>query len=285
MILSDASPTSSPEAIDPRTLGRPMHLLPAFAARFGADLSEWLRLGPNRRYGTGLEFASATMRAFGDKESPARWAIYTSPSGRIGLAMPRGLVLRLLQCRYGLDETGEADPASVALTASEERLARVLGQQMVSAMAQRIRDGLAPADGDGEVQPLDWSVDSGLPTGPWRLEVVLTEPQRGARHVLQFSLDDGWMGLLLDQLGRGRTLVRDQAATPAEPLAGRLKLRLVARLLQQRMPLGHILDLRVGSVLPIPQPQTVVLVKDSPLFNASVAEHKGRLWLTGFQDI
>jgi len=61
MILSDASPTSSPEAIDPRTLGRPMHLLPAFAARFGADLSEWLRLGPNRRYGTGLEFASATM--------------------------------------------------------------------------------------------------------------------------------------------------------------------------------------------------------------------------------
>lgn len=285
MILSDASQTSSPEAIDPRTLGRPMHLLPAFAARFGADLSEWLRLGPNRRYGTGLEFVSATMRAFSERESPARWAIYAGPSGRIGLAMPRGLVLRLLQCRYGLEEANEADPASVALTASEERLARVLGQQLVVAMAQRIRDGLAPAEGEEAGQALDWTGESGLPTGLWRLEVVLTEPQRGARHVLQFSLDDGWMGLLLDQLGQGRTLVRDQAATPAEPLAGRLKLRLVARLLQQRMPLGHILDLRVGSVLPIPQPQTVVLVKDSPLFNASVAEHKGRLWLTGFQDI
>lgn len=262
-----------------------MHLLPAFAARFGADLSEWLRLGPNRRYGTGLEFASATMRAFGAQESPARWAIYAGAAGRIGLAMPRGLVLRLLQCRYGLDETTEADPASVALTASEERLARVLGQQLVAAVAQRIGDGLAPADGEASAAAPEWSVDSGLPTGVWRLEVVLTEPQRGARHVLQFSLDDGWMGLLLDQLSQGRTLVRDQSATPAEPLAGRLKLRLVARLLQQRMPLGQILDLRVGSVLPIPQPQTVVLVKDSPLFSASVAEHKGRLWLTGFQDI
>ena len=285
MILPDASPSSSPDAIDPRTLGRPMHLLPAFAARCGADLSEWLRLGPNRRYGTGLEFASATMRAFGAQESPARWAIHAGPAGRIGLALPRGLVLRLLQCRYGLDETSEADPASVALTASEERLARVLGLQLVATVAQRIACGLTPAESHGAAPAMAWSVDSGLPAGPWRLEVVLAEPQRGARHVLQFSLDDGWMGLLLDQLSQGRTLVRDQAATPAEPLAGRLKLRLVARLLQQRMPLGHILDLRVGSVLPIPQPQTVVLVKDAPLFSASVAEHKGRLWLTGFQDI
>lgn len=262
-----------------------MHLLPAFAARFGADLSDFLRLGLNRRYGTALVVESATMRRFSEHEAPAQWDLYTGAFGRIGLAMPRAMVLRLLQCRYGLNEAVELDPQAVAVTASEERLAHKLGLELVTALAQRLHEGLSPALSEAPPQALSRAGDSGLASGPWRLEVWLAEPQRGGRHRLQFSLDNGWLAMLLDQLGRGRTLSREPRATAAQPLRRRLKLRLVARLLQQRMPLGQVLDLRVGSVLPIPQPATVVLVKDSPLFTASVAEHKGRLWLTGFQDI
>lgn len=290
MTLPDATVSSSPPAIDPRTLGRPMHLLPTFAARFGADLVDFLRLGLNRRYGTQLEFASADMRRFGEHEAPARWDVYTGAPGRLGLALPRGLVLRLLQCRYGVsegvtEEAPEIDLEAVPVTASEERLAHKLGLELVTALVQRIHEGLAPSVAEAAPLALTRGAESGLPTGAWRLEVVLTESQRGERHRLQFSLDNSCMAMLLDQLGQGRTLARDQSVAAATPLAGRLKLRLVARLLQQRVSLGQVVDLRVGSVLPIPQPATVVLVKDAPLFTASVAEHKGRLWLTGFQDI
>jgi flagellar motor switch protein FliM len=286
MNLSDVTVPTSPQAIDPRTLGRPMHLLPTFAARFGADLSEFLRVGLNRRYGIGLEVESASMRRFVEHEAPARWDVYTAAAGRMGLSMPRSLVLRLLQCRYGLTEDKPLDAAeSVAITASEERLAHKLTLQFATALAHRIEDGLAPTRTAAAPLSMTRGPETGLPPGAWRLEVWLVEPQRGERHLLQLCLDDTWMAHLLDQVGQGRTLTREHTTTPATPLAQRLKLRMVARLLQQRMPLGQVLDLRVGSVLPIPQPATVVLVKDSPLFTANVAEHKGRLWLTGFQDI
>lgn len=275
--------------LDPRTLGRPMHLLGAFAERFAADVSELLRQGLNRRYAIGLQVADASMRQRARNEDTVRWNVYASPSGRIGMAVPRALVLRLLLCRYGAEATAPVTPDTVAVTASEERLSHKLGQQLALALARRIAAGLPPAGvaaDPAEPDPLvPFHAESALPTGLWQLDLTLVEAEQGARHVLRFSLDDACMHQLLDRLGRGRMPARDGAAANGRPLSERLKLRLTARLVQQRLPLGAILDLQPGSVLPIPQPTAVVLVKDSPLFSASVAEHKGRLWLTTFQDL
>ncbi len=266
-----------------------MHLLGAFAERFGADVSELLRQGLNRRYAIGLQVGSVSMRQRAQNEDPVRWNVYASPAGRVGMAVPRGLVLRLLLCRYGGADAVPVEPGTVAVTASEERLSTKLGQQLALALVRRIAAGLPPAGVAAEPAEPEPAVpfhsESALPTGLWQLDLTLAEPNQAAEHVLRFSLDDGCMHQLLDRLGRGRTLARDAAAVPALPLSERLKLRLTARLVQQRLPLGAILDLQPGSVLPIPQPTAVVLVKDSPLFSASVAEHKGRLWLTAFQDL
>lgn len=289
MSVSDASPLSAERVLDPRTLGRPMHLLGAFAERFGADVSELLRQGLNRRYAIGLQVEAASMRQRAQNEDPVRWNVYAGPAGRIGMAVPRALVLRLLLCRYGGAAEAPVEPDTVAITASEERLSNKLGQQLALALAHRIDAGLPPAGVAAEPASPDAAVpfhsESALPTGLWQLDLVLAEAGQAARHVLRFSLDDGCMHQLLDRLGRGRSLARDAAAMTALPLSERLKLRLTARLVQQRLPLGAILDLQPGSVLPIPQPTAVVLIKDSPLFSASVAEHKGRLWLTAFQDL
>lgn len=289
MSMSDASPPVPHRVLDPRTLGRPMHLLGAFAERFGADVSELLRQGLNRRYGIGLQVDGTGMRQRQHNEDPVRWNVYSCPSGRIGLAVPRALVLKLLLYRYGGGEPAPVEPDAVAVTASEERLSTRLGQQLALALARRIDAGLPPVGVAAEPAAADPAVpfhsESALPTGLWQLNLTLVEADSGQRHELRFSLDDGCMHRLLDRLGRGRTLVREGAAAPALPLSSRLKLRLTARLVQQRLPLGAILDLQPGSVLPIPQPTAVVLVKDSPLFSASVAEHKGRLWLTAFQDL
>lgn len=288
MPLSDAKP-SAVTVLDSRTLGRPMHLLGALAERFGADVSELLRQGLNRRYAIGLQVAGAVIRQRSHASEPVRWNVYASPAGRIGIAVPRALVLRLLLCRYGDTEAAPLEPETVAVTASEERLSTKLGQQLAVALARRIEAGLPPpgvaAEAAGADPAVPFHSESALPTGLWQLDLTVSEPNQATQHVLRFSLDDGCMHQLLDRLGRGRTPARDAAAVATQPLAGRLKLRLTARLVQQRLPLGAILDLQPGSVLPIPQPTAVVLVKDSPLFSASVAEHKGRLWLTAFQDI
>jgi flagellar motor switch protein FliM len=289
MTVSDADPNHSACVLDPRTLGRPMHLLGSFAERFGADVSELLRQGLNRRYAIGLQVVGATIRQRSRSEEPVRWNVYAAPAGRIGIAVPRALVLRLLLCRYGASEPGPLVPDTVAVTASEERLSTKLGQQLALALACRVASGLPPAGVAADALATDTAVpfhsETALPTGLWQIDLTVEEPHQGGLHVLRFSLDDGCMHALLDRLGRDRTVARDAAAVPTQPLVERLKLRLTARLVQQRLPLGAILDLQPGSVLPIPQPTAVVLVKDSPLFSASVAEHKGRLWLTAFQDL
>ncbi len=294
MTLSDASLAATPQVLDSRTLGRPVHLLPLFASRFAADIDDFLRLGPNRRYGTGFEVGAAAMRAAHDAEAATGpWAVFGSPAGRIGLSVPRGLVLRLLRCRYGLQETEDPTPDGLPVTASEERMARKLGLQLAGALVHRIAEGLQPPgapvaagqhEADGPDAPA-WLSESSMPTGQWRIEIRLVESQRGTDELLRFSLDEGFMRLLLGQLARERASPREAGGAPAEPLASQLKLRLVARLLQQRMALGDILALRVGDVLPIHLHDADVLVKDSRLFTATVAEHKGRLWLTAFNDI
>ena len=75
-----------------------------------------------------------------------------------------------------------------------------------------------------------------------------------------------------------------QSATPQAPLPNRLPLTLQARLLEQELPLGTLLDLHVGDVLPVRLGLADVLVDDSRLFKAAVAEHQGKLCLTSFED-
>lgn len=281
-----------------------MHLLPAFTARFGADLADFLRLGPNRRYGTELEVASAAMQPLPETEPAGRWSVYATSAGRIGLSIERSLLLRLLQCRYGLSEAGDVEAGALPVTASEERLSQKLGLQLVTTLLHRLDEGLQQAAGTvpgaAGSQPQNaqhsqaaqqpphrapaWVAESSMPTGRWSLAIGLAEPDQGSYALLRFSLDDACMRQLLNGLATERAAPRDGGALQ-QPLAQRLKLTLVAQLLEQRLPLAQILDLRVGDVLPIHLQATEVLVKDARLFTATVAEHKGRLWLTAFEPI
>jgi flagellar motor switch protein FliM len=74
-----------------------------------------------------------------------------------------------------------------------------------------------------------------------------------------------------------------RAAETARPFPHRLGLTLTARLLQQEMPLGRLLDLRPGEVLPVRLGATDVLIDDARLFTATVAERQGKLCLTSFK--
>ena len=52
-----------------------------------------------------------------------------------------------------------------------------------------------------------------------------------------------------------------------------------------RQALGLLLDTRVGDVIPVSLGETEVLVDNERLMTARVAEHKGKLCLTAFEDL
>ncbi len=84
---------------------------------------------------------------------------------------------------------------------------------------------------------------------------------------------------------RERTGVESSSRVLAQPLPARLQLTMNARLIEKPIDLGTLLDLRVGDVIPVTVASTDVLIGDSRLFTASLAEHKGKLCLTCFEDV
>jgi len=276
------------QVLDPRTLGRPVHLLSAFSQRFCTDLSIFMRDTLDRRYGTQLQVSNVTLTRAQQADEPRRWNVYESRTGRIGLALDRSLVLRILHCRYGVQGNNQqTDPDTTPITASEERLTQNLGQQMVVALASRIRKGLQPlatAASPTDADQISWHAESTDTVGSWLIQVRIEEPLTGLQTGLEFSLDDAWMHVLLSQLAAKRLAPKEPSKSDAQPLASRLQVKLVAQLLQRRMAMGDILDMRVGDIIPVSLQTTDVLVRNTRLFTATVAEHRGKLWLTAFND-
>ena len=71
---------------------------------------------------------------------------------------------------------------------------------------------------------------------------------------------------------------------PAEPLVSKLQVKLDGRLVSKEITLGALFELKVGDVIPVSVGRADVLLDDARLFTAAVAEHKGQLCLTSFED-
>ena len=304
--------TQQYQVLDPRTMGRPVHLLGKFAERIREDLSDVFNVRMNQRYRASFEIGDASFRAKTHPDGAPRWMTFGCSVGRISFALTRNLLLCILHYRYGQrDETlasqVPASPddwtgkyatyvASEPETATEERLALAIGQQMVSVLAARI-EALQPSSGEpGTNEPAaDLSqlrlagVTASAPLdGTWTLQVSVIERSRNVEGAMWFRLDESWMARLLQGLGHSRERTRAQKGSrtiPSHPFPSRLRLAIVARLLEKDVPLSTVLDLRVGDVIPVRLGAADVLVGDSRLFTARVAEHKGRLCLTAFEDV
>jgi len=282
---------SNPTVLDPRTLGRPTHLLDRFAAGVKEDLSDLFRSWLNRRYRADFQVGELSLGRAGDAPPETRWLACAGEHGVIGCAIDRSLVLGVLAYRYGLPPApgqgaqGDAPPEPTPETATEERLAAVLHQRLVNALAQRIEVGLSGLP-KGTPPTLDYGIDAIAPAaGAWCLSAEVSERSQGIVSAIRFALDEGWMAHLLRRLAPRKAAPAALPDAPFEPLAARLQLRLVARLLQKDLLLGDVMDLRVGDVIPVSLGATDVLVDEAALFTATVAEHRGKLCLTGFEDL
>lgn len=272
-------------SLDPLSLGRPLHLLDRFTALARDDLDEAFRSGLNRRYRAQFEVAEVRLAPVDTLPERCRWTGYAHERGRIDFALDRPLLLEALDYRYGTHPAAQGSPREAApVTASEERLAALLGRRFVGVLVERL-EGRTPSH-DGSAHTGRLLADATTPLrrqGAWALRVVVHERVHDIDGAMYFVLEDAWQRHLLQQLAPLRERPVEPAA--AQPFAHRLSLALTARLLEKEIPLGRLLDLRVGDVIPVSIGASDVLIDESRVFTAQVVEHKGKLCLTAFEDV
>lgn len=288
--MTNTKQTAQPQyqVLDPSLLGRPVHLLPVFAAQLKEDLAQAMRLPMNRRYWGGFQVEDVAFSRLEGTEPRNRWLSYASPAGHILFSLERRVLLSVLNFRYGRSKADAAavDESQVKVTATEERLAVVLGQQLAGTLAGRIELNLPASDKapGQEAEEFEWTPGNHPPKGTWVITITLADVDSGSPGVFWFALDKHLMSGVLHGLLRERDQGRKVAAADQTPLAQRLQVSLNGRLASKEMPLGSLFELRVGDVIPISLHRADVLLEDSRLFTAAVTEHKGKLCLTSFED-
>ena len=292
------------QVLDPCLLGRPVHLLPAFAAGLAEAIgAEMASPGGRRHWGTYRLEHLAFERA---PEQPGlRWLGVSGPYGVAAVAFERTLLLGLLEGRYARRQPAtsaavQQSPALERVTATEERLAVTLAQQLAGQLDARVADGLARLD--SAPAPVKTGagaaiVPAGAPgkTG-WVLRAVLRaqygrrdtdEPTQAAPEgQIWIGLDHALMACVLQGIkaDRGAVHAAGGARMPGEPLATRLEVKLDGCLVSKEITLATLFGLQVGDVIPVSVGRADVVLDNSRLFTAAVAEHKGKLCLTSFED-
>jgi flagellar motor switch protein FliM len=278
------------QVLDPSLLGRPVHMLHVFAAQLREDLAQAMRLPMSRRYWGGFQVDAVQVARSDGALDPGRWVSFTAAPSQIGFALERKVLLSVLNYRYSRSDAKAAampDPATVRVTATEERLAVVLGQHLTATLLNRIAVNLdnapVPERRSGPAGDLPVQPGTKPAKGGWLIAVTVSDVNAGHSGQFWFSLDkqtitDILQGLLPARAQTKKSLQGERA------LATRLQLKLDGRLVTKEMPLGSLFDLRVGDVIPVSLSRTAVLLEDSLLFTAEVSEHKGKLCLTSFED-
>jgi len=272
--------------LDPRLLGRPVHLLPQFAVRLQDDLEAAMQ-GSARRYWAGWRLDSIEFGRAPQHEN-LRWMAATGLLGTVSVAFERGLLLTLLERRYGGRGAGatqqdkNTERKTERVTATEDRLSVVLTQQMIDLLYGRIAVNIAM-----ETTPLPVPANAvAAATMPgasnWAVRVQVRD---SVDNVGQFWIapDQNLMATILGSLRPDQPRPR-AARGPSEPLATKLQVKLDGRLVSKEITLGALFDLKVGDVIPVSMGRADVLLDEARLFTAAVAESKGKLCLTSFED-
>jgi flagellar motor switch protein FliM len=105
----------------------------------------------------------------------------------------------------------------------------------------------------------------------------------GAEGRFWIAPDQGLMATILGSLRPDHPRAH-AVRGPSEPLSSKLQVKLDGRLVSKEIMLGALFELKVGDVIPVSVGRAEVLLDEARLFTAAVAEHKGKLCLTSFED-
>jgi flagellar motor switch protein FliM len=287
MPINNSSVQERPhQVLDPTLLGRPVHLLPSFAGTFAEDMTAMLSAPGWRRYWSSFELAQVAFER-APESGALRWLSLGGPQGVAAVAFERALLVGLLEARYsGKGGKPLRDPAGERVTATEERLALTLTQQLFEVLAMRVRVAASAAGVEVERRAAASNASAPVPApvpgkNAWVLAVTLREPHGGSTARCFIAPDARMMGLILQALQPERP---QRAARPGESIGTSLKIKLEGRLVSHEITLEALFGLKPGDVIPVSVGRADVLLDEARLFTAAVAEHKGKLCLTSFED-
>ena len=279
------------QVLDPSLLGRPVHLLPKFARRFADALATTMAGPGGRRYWGSWRLANLAFERAPDEEG-LRWLAVAGPLGTAAVAFERGLLLDLLEGRYGRKNappSAPRDPSLERVTATEERLAATLTAQLAEQLHARVAEGLAAVGVDvpgADAAVVEAPVPASAPgKAGWVIRITLsTQAAQGEQQShCWIGLDQELMAHVLQGLKEERSSVRT-ARAGNDGLSSGLFVKLDGRLVSKETTLGALFELKVGDIIPVAVGRADVLLDESRLFTAAVAEHKGKLCLTSFED-
>ncbi len=285
-ILSPAAGARLP-ALDPCELGRPIHALDSLFQLTQQDLDQGLAAAFPGRVGAPVRLGGMSHGRSNPIETPLRWATWRGALGRSAFGIERSALTALLARRYGsADWELGARCVPPQETATEQRLAAQLGQVLTQALVRRIAG--PPDAGDGGEEPA-LTLEQNLPlarcpiSGPTMFLWAQVLAGSAPLGLVVFALDSDTLAAALRQLAPAR---RQSGARPPDGASLRraLPLRLDVRLAQKTMPLGELIGLKPGDVLPITLETATVRIQDKPVLKALVVENKGRLCLTNLQE-
>lgn len=279
------------QVLDPSLLGRPVHLLPKFARRFADALGTAMSGPGGRRYWGAWRLANLAFER-APEEGGLRWLAVAGPLGTAAVAFERSLLLGLLEGRYGRKNAAPSaprDPSLERVTATEERLAATLTAQLAEQLHARVAEGLEAVGVEvpgADAAVVEAPVAASAPgKAGWVIRLSLSA--QGAQGEQQshcwIGLDQELMTHVLQGLKEERSQVRT-ARAGNDGLSSGLFVKLEGRLVSKETTLGALFELKVGDVIPVSVGRADVLLDESRLFTAAVAEHKGKLCLTSFED-
>lgn len=282
MPIATPDSTSQHQVLDPCLLGRPVHLLPQFARRLQDDLDAAMQ-GPARRYWSAWRLERVEFGRV-PEDAGLRWMAATGALGTVSVAFERGLLLTLLERRYGGRSAAATprDPGSERITATEERLVVVLTQQMIDLLYARVAASAAMEVAPEPVPAAAVSTATMPGKSAWTICATVRDAN-GSTGRFWMAPDQGLMGEILGSLRPDQSRAH-AVRGPAEPLSSKLQIKLDGQLVSKEITLGALFDLKVGDVIPVNVGRADVLLDEARLFTAAVAENKGKLCLTSFED-
>lgn len=258
-------------------LGRPYHKLPKVVLACFDNIDSSLVYYFLKKYRMSISLEAITF----DENYVARQVeVFSNSAGNIGFDLDRELLLGILDDYYGfLKEEGRSGlPASASgngntpLTKTEERLKNTLGIELAEWVINQEAFGApTPCKTEHAAQIGEWA---------YRLTFVLA----GGKGAFYLFLDTGNVDRLLCVLRQPTgSLTTSLCATPHSIES--LPVRLHGKLCSLSLTLAQLLGLKEGSILPVSLPDTVaVFVGREQIFNAVVAEDRGKLFFSEFTD-
>lgn len=206
--------------------------------------------------------------------------IFTTPYGNIAFDIDRMLLLHILNDYYGLgkDNVQIHPDVQTPVTKTEERLKNKLGLELSSLV---LHPGIFG-------QELEIKNDYSSIINKWSYKITLSLEGygEGKFHIL---LDNQHVDRLLATLRNPNENERKETESLSgeqfERMINCLPIRLIGRLSSSQLTVAELMTLKAGDIVPVSLPNRFpLLVGKEQLFNAVIAEDRGKLFFSEFNE-